>query len=347
MKDKPTIFVTGGTGLIGAHLLLQLAQQGHAVRALRRRGSNTDRVKKIFAIYHPDPDALWQRIEWHTGDLLDTPGLHLALEGVRQVYHCAAVVSMDSRSAGSMQAANIDGTANILAACLAAGTEKLCYVSSSSALGKTTGGNDPFVRETTPWDHQAALSDYAASKYAAEQAVWEAIACGLKAVIVNPTIVLGPGDWDRSSARMIKTVWKGFPFYSSGVNGFVDVRDVVEAMIRLTEGPFHGERYILNSENLPFAEVFGLIANGLGRRRPFIPTPPLLGTIAWRGNALLSSILGTEPTITRATVMASRSRHYFSNEKVRNALGMDFRPVAAAVRDTCAIFRRELGELGI
>ena len=341
MQEKELVFVTGGTGLIGAHLLFDLVSRGYRVRALRRCGSNTDRIRRVFSYYHPDADSLYTRIEWHLGDLDDTGAWEGALERVRHVYHCAAVVSLDNGSTDALTAANVGGTKRILELCRQAGVEKLCYVSSSSALGKPVAQNG-IVSEETPWDPAEEISPYAASKYAAEQAVWEAIREGMNAVIVNPVIVLGPGDWDRSSAKIIQTVWKGFPFYTQGVNGFVDVRDVSRAMIGLTEGPWSGERFILSSESLAFRQVFGQIAAALGKRGPVIPVPRLAGEIAWRANLLASKISGKAPVITKATVASADKQYYFSNEKVKKALQTEFLPVEQSIRDTCKIFLSEI-----
>jgi nucleoside-diphosphate-sugar epimerase len=340
MQEKELVFVTGGTGLIGAHLLFDLVSRGYHVRALRRHGSNTERVRRVFSYYHSDPDRLFAEIEWHVGDLDNTTAWEGALEGIRHFYHCAAVVSLDSGSAEALTAANVGGTQRILEQCRKAGVEKLCYVSSSSALGKPATQHG-IVTEDTPWDAEEDISPYAASKYAAEQAVWQAIREGLNAVIVNPVIVLGPGDWDRSSAKIIQTVWKGFPFYTQGVNGFVDVRDVSRAMIGLTEGPWSAERFILSSESLAFRQVFGQIAASLGKRGPFIPVPRLAGEIAWRANLLTSKISGKAPVITKATVASADKQYFFSNEKVKKALQLDFIPIEKSVKDTCEIFLAE------
>lgn len=341
MQEKELVFVTGGTGLIGAHLLFDLVSKGYRVRALRRRASNTERVRQVFSYYHPDANSLYTRIEWHIGDLDATGAWEGALEHVRHFYHCAAVVSLEGGSAAALTATNVGGTMRVLEQCRKAGVEKLCYVSSSSALGKPAAPSG-IVTEETPWDPEEEISPYAAGKYAAEQAVWQAIREGMNAVIVNPVIVLGPGDWDRSSAKIIQTVWKGFPFYTQGVNGFVDVRDVSRAMISLTEGPWSGERFIVSAESLAFREVFGQIAASLGKRGPFIPVPRLAGEIAWRANWLASKISGKAPLITRATVASADKQYYFSNEKVKRALQTEFLTVEQSIRDTCKIFLSEI-----
>jgi nucleoside-diphosphate-sugar epimerase len=339
MTDPSPALVTGGTGLIGSHLLLALLQRGVRVRALRRKNSHIENVRKVFGYYTDEADALFERIEWVHGSLDEPKTLAPFLRDAGHVYHCAGMVSFNPGEEEAIKRANIRGTAHIVEGCLKAGVKKLCYVSSSSALGKPA--EDGHIDESTPWEDAGDLSDYALSKYGAELEVWKGIERGLEAVIVNPTIVLGPGDWSRSSARLIQTIWKGFPFYSTGVNSFVDVRDVARAMVELTHSPIRSERFVITSENWPYRKLFHTIADHLGKRRPFIQVNRALGEIAWRSGALAARLTGKAPAITRATVAASRKRYYFSNEKIRHTLGFEFIPLEESIRDTCRLFLRD------
>lgn len=339
---KTPVFVTGGTGLIGAHLISRLLEDGVAVRALKRPNSNLEIVKKILGYYHADAADAFRRIQWVDGSLHAPESLHDAIGDAREVYHFAGMVSFDPRERKQLFDANVGGTAAIVDFCLQAGVKKLCYMSSASTLGKPTGGSDAaHIDEETPWNPSREDSDYALSKYHAEQEVWKGIEKGLQAVILNPTIVIGPGDWDRSSSKLISTIWKGFPFYSAGANAFVDVRDVANTAVGLMKSGRSGERFVVTGENLPFKALFDAIADHLQVKRPAIPVNPLLGGLAWRAAWLHSKLSGKAPQITRATVAAARKRYVFSNQKIVQALDYSFMPIEQSVRDTCKIFLEE------
>lgn len=337
------IFVTGSTGLVGAHLLSNLLEQGVQVRALKRKSSNLEIVRKILGYYHADPEAAFRRIEWCEGDLLSPEFMGEALRGVDQVYHCAAMVSFDPRNRQQLFSANVDGTVAIVGEALKSGIEKFCFVSSTAALGKPAGLDEAFIDETTPWENDDGLSDYALSKYLAEQEVWRGVREGLNAVIVNPPIVIGPGDWSRSSSKLFGAAWKGLNFYPGGTNAFVDVRDVVKASIQLMDSPIHSERFIVAAENLTYQQLFNLIAVHLDKQQPRLRASRWMGEIAWRLEWLASRLAGTEPKITRATVASASKKYFFSNEKIKRELGYVFIPIEQAVQETCRRFLEERG----
>ncbi len=336
-----TAFVTGSTGIVGAHVLFELLQRGARVKALRRTSSNVEMVRRVFGYYSGQADALFDRIEWVYGDLEHAESLYDALEDVHHVYHCAALVSLDPADDEAMRRANVDGTAHLITQCRKANIGKFCFVSSSAALGKPASG-EGLVDENTPFQVTYDLSGYARSKYESEQVVWQAIAEGLNAVIVNPVVIIGPGDWERSSARLIPQIWKGFPAYTTGVTGFVDARDVGRAMIALMQSDIQGERFVLCAESCSFQHTFNLIADALGKRRPFIRAPKWLGELSWRFSALFSYITGKPAAVTRVSVSSAYCRYYFSNEKIRRAIGYEFIPLGESVRHACACFLKDM-----
>ncbi len=331
-------FVTGGTGLVGAHLLYELTSRGIAVTALSRSACAADAVRRTFRYYTEHPDPLLARIQWVQGDLQDTNILAAALEGADGVFHCAALVSFNPADRQSIYQTNVEGTAQLVAQCRRAGIRKLVFVSSSAAVGKSEHG---LANENTPYTASDA-PDYADSKYKAEQIVWQVMTEGLPAVIVNPVVVLGPGDWQRSSAAIVWRVWRGFPFYTLGGTGFVDARDVARCMATLMESPLVGERFILCSENLVFRDVFFQIADALGVRRPTLPVSPWMGTIALGLSQAWSLLSGQKPLITPTVIQAAHRRYFFSNEKIRQAIGHTFIPMEQSIRDTCRCFLQDV-----
>jgi dihydroflavonol-4-reductase len=335
------IFVTGGTGLIGSHLLFQLAKKGNQIRALRRRTSNVQLLNKVFGYYSDNPEELLRNISWYEADILNKESLRKAFDGIEHVYHCAALVSFNPKDDEYIVEANILITRNIVELCLESGISKLCHLSSVAAIGRRIDDDYAYMNEETPWEDSKNVSAYARSKYLSEQEVWKAIENGMNAVIVNPTIVFGPGEWKRSSSKMFYTMRKGLRFYTAGSNSFVDVRDVCRAMIKLMESDITGERFIITSENMSFREVFNLIADNLNKKRPSVKTTRLMGEIAWRVNRLYSLVTGKPPLLTRDTVGAGLKRVYFSNEKIRKRLNFDFITIEQSVKDTCRLLLKE------
>ena len=330
------ILITGSTGLVGTHLLLELAKKHDKIRATHRASSDLQSVYETFALYVDDPGIYYDKIEWIEADVTDFDALTQALDGVDYVYHTAAFVSFDPRDRHTMNQINVEGTANLVNACLEKKVKKLCYVSSTAALGNAPSGE--LIREDMIWTHSNILSSYSVSKYQSEMEVWRGMAEGLQAVIVNPSIIIGPGDWNRSSPYLFSAVWKGLKFYTEGVTGYVDIRDVVHAMINLMMGDFSSERYTISAENLSYRQVLEMIASALDKPPPRIHATPLLISIAWRMNWLVSKLNGEKRRITRDTVNSSRRKALFSNEKIREAISIDFIPVKQSIHDTAIHF---------
>ncbi len=330
------ILVTGSTGLVGTHLLLELLKKHDKIRATHRASSNLHAVYDTFALYVDDPGTYYDKIEWIEADVTDFDSLTEALNGVDYVYHTAAFVSFDPRDRYTMIQSNVEGTANLVNACLESKVKKLCYVSSTAALGNAPAGDQ--ITEDMIWTYSKNRSVYSLTKYQSEMEIWRGMAEGLPAVIVNPSIIIGPGDWNRSSSYLFSAVWKGMKFYTEGVTGYVDIRDVVNAMIFLMEGDFTSERYTVSAENLSYRQVFEMIASALDKRPPRIHATPLLISFAWRMDWLISKLNGEKRSITRDTVKSSRRKALFSNEKIRQATGIDFIPVKQSVRETANHF---------
>jgi dihydroflavonol-4-reductase len=334
------ILVTGGTGLVGSHLLFELTRDGDKVRAFKRISSKPEIVKKVFGYYTDDPYKALSQIEWFEGDITNPVDVFEALKGIRKVYHTAGYVSFDPADKYDILRINADGTANIVNGCLEKGIEKLCFVSSTSAIGSAE--NDEMLDEESFWTSKTEESVYATSKYRAEMEVWRGINEGLNAVIVNPSIIFGPGDWHRSSIRLFQEVYKGIRFYTQGITGYVDVRDVVKAMIILMNGDFSGERYIISSGNYTYREILSMIADSFGKKPPYIYATPLLVKTAFYFDWMRSIFTSGRRMITKDIITGSKSKIRFSNDKIRNATGIEFIPVTESIRHTSKFFLRDL-----
>ena len=333
-SNQETIFVTGGTGLLGTHLLVKLAKEGQSIRALKRENSNLGIVKQVFDFY--ESGNLFSSIEWVNGDITDITSLPEAIGNATKVYHTAALVSFDPRDREKLYKINIEGTANVVNACLEKGIEKLCYVSSTAAVGKSK--DNAVVVESNDWNEEEVSSNYAISKHYAENEVWRGIAEGLDAVMVNPCVVIGPGDWNRSSGTLFKTVSKGLKFYTPGANAFVDARDVVDTMFLLMESNIKSERYLVIGENLTYKDLFTKIAIALGVNPPSILVKGLLVDVSWRLEKLRSLLTGNPPVVTSESAKSAVNTVTFSNQKLVEATGFNFRSVDEAAQNAAKFY---------
>jgi len=337
------IFITGGTGMVGAHLLYDLTQKGEKVRALKRPGSPVKKTEKIFSFYTPSPEKLLSQIEWVEGDILDKEGLSELLNGVTQIYHCAAIVSFDSSKRDEIIQINGEGTANLVDLALTLGISKFCHVSSIAAIGSPPDGSE--ANEEHPWRTSKENSAYAESKYNAEMEVWRGTLEGLDAVIVNPSVIIGPGDWKTGSSTLFSTIWKGMKFYTSGGTGFVDVKDVVTAMqLLMTEGNWvsvKNQRYILNAENLLYRECFNLVADNLKVNRPKIRATKALLTIGYRISAIKKFFTGIPAALTREIAKNANKVSLYNGTKISKALNFNYISVADSIQQNSKIFLAE------
>jgi len=315
------ILVTGGTGLVGAHLLLHLIENGEQVRAIYRTETNCFKTKALFSYYQKE--HLYNLIQWTKGDILDIPSLEMAFQNIKQVYHCAALISFDPKDEDTIRKTNIEGTANIVNFCLAKKTEKLCFVSSIAALGDLAP-HESEITETTEWNPEKPHSDYAISKYGAEMEVWRAQQEGLKVIIVNPGVILGPGFADQGSGTLFTAVQKRMFFHTLGSTGFVAVPDVVSLMYRLMKSDCCGERFTLIAENLSFKTILFEIADALKTKRPTLYASPFLTSIAWKMDALVAFLHLKKRTFTKVTAIASHTKTLYCNEKIKNEMHPNF-----------------------
>lgn len=330
------VFVTGGTGLLGAQLLLDLVRGGADVRAMKRATSDLGFVRDVFAF--ENAADLFDRIEWVDGELLDVLRLEELIEGCDTVYHCAATVSFAKKDVDRLMSVNIGGTANVVNACLSANVKKLSYASSIAVFGREP--NRGMVNEESQWKRTPYNSPYAISKYGAEREVWRGTQEGLDAVIVNPSVIFGPCEWGKSSGVIFESVRKGMPFYTLGTNGFVDARDVSRAMIDLAESNIRNERFILNGGNLVFRDMLDLVADALGKQRPRIHARPWMTGFAWRAMAVKAWITGNPPTITKDAVRSAHMLSQYSSEKLQERLGMKMTPVREGIERAAAFLNR-------
>ena len=319
-RGDATVFVTGGTGLVGSHLIHSLVKQN----------------KKIIALYRGSIPLELQdySIQWIKGDILDIVLLENTMIGVEQVYHCAAIVSFNPARRLEMFKINVEGTANVVNAAINCGVKKLLFVSSVAALGRIRNGQ--MIDETMHWTKETSNSDYGKSKYLAEMEVWRGIGEGLKAVIVNPVIILGAADWNKGSAGMFKSAYNEFPWYTEGSGGFVDVLDVVKAMTLLMESEINSQRFIISAENKTYRQVFNMMAKAFGKKPAHKKVTSFLAGIIWRLEAVKGVFGGSDPLLTKETANTALAKVTFDNSKLVHQLPQfTYTPLEETIKRVC------------
>ncbi|OXA91683.1 NAD-dependent epimerase/dehydratase family protein [Flavobacterium hercynium] len=328
------ILVTGGTGLVGAHLLLHLVENGENVRAIYRSQNNIQKTKSIFELYKKGD--LFQKISWFEADILDIPALEIAFTDIEYVYHCAALISFDPKDEDKLRKTNIEGTANMVNFSIAYGIKKFCFVSSIAALGDLAA-HETSITEKTEWNPEKPHSDYAISKYGAEMEVWRGLQEGLDVIIINPGVILGPIPTAKicaqGSAELYTKVANGLSFYTLGSTGFISVTDVIRIAFELMKSDIKNERFTLIADNIVFKDILNTIAEALKVKKPNIHAKPLFMNFLWIADGIFSTLFFQKRRLTKATAKASYSNNLYSNEKIKTALGTVFLDVHQYIKD--------------
>jgi len=326
------ILVTGASGFLGQHLVRHLSAKGQHVRALYNRHAPDKSLRAL-------PGITWQQY-----DPLDVYAVEEMMRGIDEIYHCAAIVSFNPKRRDEMLHFNIESTANIVNQALEQGIRKLVYISSVASLGRTAD-NIKEITEEEEWEESRQNSAYGNSKYLAEMEVWRGIGEGLNAVVVNPGIILGEGDWEDGSARLMKVVSKEFPFYTQGVTAWVDVKDVVTIAYMLMQSDVEAERFILSAGNYGYKEIFTLMAQALNKRPPHIRATPFMTGLIWRWNAIRLALFGARSAITKETARNAQNRCYYNSTKlIRFFPAYGYTPIEATIKRMADAFLQDMGK---
>ena len=329
------ILVTGGTGFLGSYIIKNLVEKGHAVRALRRNSPLP------FYI----PPSIFEKVEWVEGDVLDMVSLADAVQGVEAVIHAAAIVSFSKQNRRQMYQVNMEGTANMVNAAIEGNVKRFVHISSVAALGRSP--KVEMVSEEKKWESNPNNTHYAISKHQGEMHAWRGFAEGLDGVVVNPSTILGYGNWHQSSCAIFKNAYREFPWYTLGINGFVGIEDVAEATVALLFSGISQKKFIVSGENWIFREVFNTIADNFHKKQPNRKATPALGEIAWRLEGIKSFFSGNHPLLTRETARVAHSKSSFDNRALLEALpGFAFTPLETVIKKACEKYIQAL-ESGI
>ena len=330
------ILVTGGTGLVGSHLLYQLVEETVPVKAIYRSENKLEKTRRVFSYYSDKADDLFQKVNWVKADLNDLTSLEYAFEDVDLVYHCAAMISFDPNDLQLLVKANEEGTANLVNLCISKNIRKLCYVSSIAALGKQRGIEK--ITEESEWRNDD-INPYALTKYLAEMEVWRGTLEGVSSVIINPGVILGPGFWNSGSGRLFQTAAKGTRYFPPGGTGFITVHDVVSIMMALMNSEYKNERFIAVGENLTYRQILADLAIQLGRPQPkqLISIPIL--QVLWRLDWIWHLLSGQKRKLSRVQVNSMKHRWIYDSEKIKERIGFEFELIEDRLPSYCEKFK--------
>ncbi len=322
------ILVTGATGLIGSFITKQLIADGHSVRAMKRERSDLSLVSDIK-----------NELEWAEGNLLDVSSCKAALKDIDAVVHAAAIISFRKKDIPNMFKTNVEGTENMVNLCLQNGVKRFIHISSIAAIGRTAKSTE--ITENNKWEESSVNSHYAKSKYLAELEVWRGGVEGLEVAIVNPSVVLGPGDWLKSSTRIFKYIWDEKKFYTEGKLNYVDVRDVAKSVITLLDNNISGERYILSGGSILYKDFFEKIAKQFNKHPPTIKAGSFLLSMAVIMEYLRSKITGSEPNITSESKKSARMMFHYNSDKIISNLNFKFHSIDDTLDWACVLLMKK------
>ena len=316
------VLVTGASGFLGKYIVDELLTAGFAVRALVR---------------NPENIALPSAVTVIKGDVLDIHSLEDAIEGAHYVVHAAAVVTYQKKRFPEMKEINAKGTANVVNICLDKKIEKLVFVSSIAAIGRTE--EQTLIIEQTKWKESPLNTTYAVSKRLADLEVWRGVEEGLNAVMVNPGVIIGAGNWSQGTPQLFSMIAKGMKFYNNGVNGYVGAKDVARAIrLLLEENTVSGDRFILVNKNLSQKELFTLMANALKVSPPTLRFPPVLAPLAGTAFDILSSVSGKEFLVSSETMRNAVRDFRYDGNKITHIGNFSYTPIETVIEETATAY---------
>lgn len=325
------ILVTGGTGFIGSYIIKNLIEKGYPVRAIRRSSQLPFYIST----------EIMNKVEWFDGDVLDLLSLDDAMKGIDGIIHSAAIVSFSKKEREKMYRVNVEGTANVVNMALDHGVKRFLHVSSVAALGRTTTSEK--VTEQKKWDENKHTTHYAITKHHSEMQVWRAFAEGLEGLIINPSTVVGYGNWHQSSCTLFKNAYRQFPWYTKGINGFVGVEDVAEATVQLFLSGIDQKKFIVNADNWSFQQLFNTMADNFHKKRPTKEATPLMGEIAWRIEKWKENFTGRKALLTKETAKVAHSKTSFDNSALLQTLpNFRFTPLQSVIEKACKNYLQAL-----
>jgi nucleoside-diphosphate-sugar epimerase len=321
------ILVTGATGHIGNVLVRKLISQGHDVRVLTLPGDNIRPLEGL-------------NVERAEGDVTDLDSLLPAFDSVKVVFHLAGIISIMPGQDELLYKVNVEGTRKVVKACLKMDVKRLIFTSSVHALNEPPHGTT--IDETCSFKPQYSRGGYDRTKAQASLAVLKGVKKGLDAVIVCPSGVIGPCDYNVSQMGqlILNYLNKDMKIYIDGAYDFVDVRDVAQGLILACKNGKTGESYILSGEKITVKNLLCLLENTTGIKAPSFKIPYWLANVAGKITPLYYRNRKTKPLFTSYSAEVLVSNCDINNNKAKMELGYNSRPLKESIQDSVEWFRK-------
>ena len=329
------VLVTGASGLVGSFVVRHLVEQGYQVMALRRETSD---ISNLNDIEH--------RIDWQVADILDIISLRQVVEKADTVIHSAGMVSYDQQDKEMLYKINVEGTQNLVNACLEKKVDKFILISSIATYANhIEKGQLKYINETTPKKMETLGTNYARAKYLAEMEAWRGKMEGLHTIVVNPSVVLGPGKWHESSTRLFKYAWDENKFYIHGDINYVDVRDLAAIVVKLIQEGRDGDQYIVSAGSISYRHLFAKMADHFGKKPPAMAVGKFMLQVGYWLDQIRSLLTFSRPVITKEVKSAGTNRIYYRNDKIKQELYPDFRSIDDTIRWSCEQLKAKEAEI--
>ena len=324
-----SVLVTGATGHIGNVLVRELLSQGEQVRVLLLPSEDDLPIRGLC-------------VDRVTGDICNLESLIPAFQGVDAVYHLAGAIAITAGKKAMLDRVNVAGTRNVIESCFINGTRRLVYTSSIHAMQEPPHGT--VIDEDCPVNPNHVLGEYARSKAQATLEVKRAIECGLDAVIVHPTGVVGPFDFRISEmGQLILDFIRGkLKAYLDGAYDFADVRDVAQGMIKACKKGRSGESYILSGQQICIKDLMHILEETTGKKAPSFKVPSWLARAVGKLSPIYYRIRRSKPLFTDYSVDVLCSNSLVTSRKAQVELGYAPRSVRESIADAVAWFNSSL-----
>ncbi len=311
------IFLTGASGFVGQHTIKLLISQGYTqITCLTRQP-----IDKISEKYP---------CQWITGDLSNLTFLEEQLADKDVIINLAADVTFSTNNKKQFLQNAVTTTANLVNAALYTGIKKMIHISSVAAIGRKK--QKDYIDEKVLFSHSPYDTTYGLAKFLGEQEVWRGHAEGLNATVLCPSMILGTGDWNRSSIKLFQKIHNGLKYFPTGITGWVSVNDVANAVSKCLQGDFSGERFIISAENRSYQDIFSLIATAVQAQKPIKALTPALGKTLIAIDKLRSLFSKEDPLLTKETLMSTSVESIYDNSKSIKELGLQYANINETIR---------------
>ena len=325
------VLVTGATGLVGRFVVKQLLEEGYYIKAFAK-------IEEKFIHTLPTHPS----VEWIPGDILDLIDLEKAMEDVEYIVHAAAFVSLNPFKRKEVLQINVEGTANVINLALKKNIKKFIHLSSVTTIGYS---EKPIkVDEKNKIDVSLSNLAYAQSKILSEREAWRGATEGLPVIILNPSTIIGPGDWERGSTQLFKYVSEQHKFYVDGIFNYVDVRDLSKAISLLLKSDLENEQFIVTAGTILYKDLFAKIANEFQVKPPSIKIPKLIMRIIAFFETIKQGLFKSkkDPIITKEMIHEASNKSIYLNEKIKKQLSISFHSIDETIPWVCEELRKKI-----